>query len=383
MNGCDVMVLLEERQTGFLGLSSSARMSPIPEEVYLEGARRLAEHQKREEDRIGRFGEIRPQISLEHQGFRFVVVRGTLHYSKNWKFFSDFLRDYVMTVLGKEWFDAEHVKKEDESHQVLQWRREAFRFMNAQPADPEGNYSAVPNGFLAAYLTLAYDLYTVADNGRLDEFLVQRLRSRDQFQGARHELFAEATCLRAGYTIQKEDERNRTRRHAEFTAQHRATGQLISVEAKSRHRSGILGRPGDPPLPTKFSLRFGELLNDALAKKPQHPLVVFIDTNLPPRIADRIYGFEDRAHPAPSRIMNALLDRVRKEHGGIDPYAQLIFTNHPHHYANADEIDPRRHLVSVISQALGDAVNRAALMDIHNAANLYGNIPNNFPATES
>jgi hypothetical protein len=382
MNGGDVMVLLEERpaESGFLD-SSDVGGSTIPMEVYLEAARRFAEHQKREEDRIARYGEIRPQISLEHQGYRFVVVGGTLHYSKTWKFFPDFLRDYVMTVFGREWSEAELAKKEDERHQLMQWRREAFRFMNTQPSSPDGNYSAVPNGFLAGYLTFAYDLYTVADNGRLDELLVHRLSSHDQFQGARHELFAEATCLRAGYTIQKEDDRDRTRRHAEFTAQHRTTGQLISVEAKSKHRSGELGRPGDPPLPGKFSLRFGELLNDALAKKPQHPLVVFIDTNLPPRIADRLYGFEIKAHPAPSRIMNALLDRVRKEHAGMDPYALLVFTNHPHYYASADEVDPRKHLVSVMSQTLGCTANPAAIADIHNAANLYGNIPNFFPAT--
>ena len=35
--------------------------------------------------------------------------------------------------------------------------------------------------------------------------------------------------------------------------------------------------------------------------------------------------------PAPSRIMTALLDRVRRDHGELDPYALLVFTNHPHH----------------------------------------------------
>jgi hypothetical protein len=346
--------------------------------------RRFAEHQKQEEDRVARYGQIRPQISLEFQGYRFVVVRGTLHYSKDWKFFPDFLRDYVPTVFGKEWGEAELAKLEPQRHQIVQWRSQAIRFMNAQAPQLDGNFSAVPNGFLAAYMAFAYDLYTVADNGRLDNLLLQRLKNRDQFQGARHELFAEATCLRAGYTIEREDERDRTRRHAEFTARHRATGQLISVEAKSKHRPGVLGRPGDPPEPKKFTLRFGELLNDALRKNPPHPLVVFIDTNLPTRAADRVYAFQSINPPVPSRIMNALLGRVRNEHAGSDPYALLVFTNHPHHYGNPDEIDPRRNLLSIIPLRVPAGVaHPVALAGLHEAANVYGNIPNEFPTTQS
>ena len=253
-------------------------------------------------------------------------------------------------------------------------------------------------------MAFAYDLYTVGDNSRLDDLLLRRLKNIDQFQGARHELFAEATCLRAGYTIERENEQDRTRRHAEFTAIHRATGQRISVEAKSRHRPGILGQPGTPPPPEKVSLRFGELVNDALRKNPPHPLAVFIDTNLPTRAAERLYGFQRLNRPVPppmvsqnetsvtvtfpplnplvpSRIMATLLDRVCREHGGVDPYALLVFTNHPHHYAAPDEIDPRKHLLSVTPQQAPPGVTHAeAVLALHSAANLYGNIPNQFPA---
>lgn len=71
-----------------------------------------------------------------------------------------------------------------------------------------------------AYMTFAYDLYVVANNARLDNRLVERLKQSDQFQGARHELFAEATCLRAGYKIEHENENGRSSRHAELSATH-------------------------------------------------------------------------------------------------------------------------------------------------------------------
>lgn len=44
-------------------------------------------------------------------------------------------------------------------------------------------------------MCFAYDLFVVEDNGELDDALVQRLKIRAQFQGTRHELFAEATSF--------------------------------------------------------------------------------------------------------------------------------------------------------------------------------------------
>jgi hypothetical protein len=80
----------------------------------------------------------------------------------------------------------------------------------------DGTSGVTPSGPLLAYLTFAYDLYVVEHNATLDARLVERLKMGDQFQGARHELFAEATCLRAGFEIIHEDETDHSSRHAEF-----------------------------------------------------------------------------------------------------------------------------------------------------------------------
>jgi hypothetical protein len=234
---------------------------------------------------------------------------------------------------------------------------------------------APPSGALAAYTCFAYDLFVVADNGGLDDALIERLKSRDLFQGARHELFAEATCLRAGFTVQHENEKDGSTRHAEFTAKHTATGQLLSVEAKSKHRDGVIGRPGTPD--EKPDLRFGALINDAVDKQPPHPLVIFIDANLPFRWAERLYSRQ--AGNIPSRSMQLILDRIKKEHNDVDPYCMIVFSNHPHHYAPND-IDVQKHLVSVVSQQARANLN--ALQSLHRAANLYGNVPNGFSSEE-
>ena len=143
--------------------------------------------------------------------------------------------------------------------------------MIGQVPSADGVRAASPNGAMAACNNFYYDLYTVDDNSLLDNDLLERLKHRDQFQGALHELRAQATCLRAGFTIVREDERDRSRRHVEFVAVHKGTGQHILIEAKSRHRAGVMGRAGVAD--TSPDLRFQRLINDATAKDPNNPLV--------------------------------------------------------------------------------------------------------------
>jgi hypothetical protein len=131
------------------GNKFAARLSPKLEQ---EVARRFAEHQQQEKERVATFGEIRPQISLELKGRRFVVVGGTLHHSDKWKFFPDFLNDFVPAIFGKEWGQTELAKPENERHPIVQWRGGASRYINAQQPEPDGIYRIVPNGFTSAYM---------------------------------------------------------------------------------------------------------------------------------------------------------------------------------------------------------------------------------------
>jgi hypothetical protein len=334
------------------------------------------EKQRKEQERVARFGQIRPQMSVVHQGQRLVVVRNRVYHSSKWKFFLDFLRDYAPQVLGLEWCKAEAAKPEAKRHPIITWRAEGTAYMNAQPAQPDGSRVALPCGAFAAYNCFAYDLYVVDDNGGLDDEFLQRLKNRKLFQGARHELFAEATCYRAGFTVEHENEKDGSSRHAEFTVRHPATGQLLSVEAKSSHRPGVLAMPGTPE--EKPRLRFEHLINDAAAKRPKHPLVIFVDTNLQFKWAERVLGRQ--AGNSLSRPMRILLDRVKEHNNGVDPYCMIIFSNHPHHYAVRD-LDPQAHLLSVLSQKPG--AHLLALRNLFSAAGLYGNIPVGFSPEEA
>jgi hypothetical protein len=252
-------------------------------EVPVELFEVFAKQQRADQDHIRRFGHARPPISAEHQGYRFVAVGNHLLYkpANEAKYFADFLLALMANVFGRAWWDAEVAKPRDQRHPAFQWRYKAMTYQNKQPKTADGIYVAQPTGPMFAYYTFAYDLFVVQDNGRLDARLLERLKHPDQFQGARHELFAEATCIRAGFTIEHEDEADGSIRHAEFTATHKATGERVSVEAKSKHRPGVVGQPGErEPLGSHY-LPVTKLLKDAIAKKPAYPLVVFLEMNLP------------------------------------------------------------------------------------------------------
>jgi hypothetical protein len=333
------------------------------------------EKERKERERIARFGQIRPQMSVAHKDRRLVIVRNRFYHSDKWKFFPDFLRDYVPQVLGIEWCKAEAAKPEAERHPIITWRAQGGQYMNSQPVQPDGSRVALPCGAFAAYNCFAYDLYVVDDNGGLDDEFLQRLKKRELFQGARHELFAEATCYRAGFTVQHEDEKDGRTRHTEFTVRHTATGQLLSVEAKSIHRAGVLAMPGKPE--EKPRLRFMHLINDAVAKKPQHPLVIFVDANMQFKHAERVLGRQ--AGNTISRPIQILLDKVKEHHNDTDPYCMIVFSNHPHHYAVRD-LDPQKHLLSVVSQQ--PRAHMLSLQSLFLAAGLYGNIPIGFSMEE-
>jgi len=195
---------------------------------------------------------------------------------------------FIKSMLGEDWGNAELSKPIDKRHEIMKWYDAVCRFQKKQVKGMNGLFGAVPNGPMLSYLLLSYDLYTLCHHDALQDSLMSRLRNPDQFQGARHELFAAATCIRAGFKIQYENEADRTRKHPEFIATHELTGQKISVEAKSKKRVGVLGHLGEKDADERIRLRIGRLINASLLKAYGNPLVVFLDLNIPP-LAVRLF----------------------------------------------------------------------------------------------
>jgi hypothetical protein len=106
-----------------------------------------------------------------------------------------------------------------------------------------------------------------------------------------------------------------------------------------------------------------------------------MDLNMPFETANRLLT------PHPPKPVHPLiprtLDRMRNQHGGKDPISMVVFTNHPQHYTKDDEIAGKAHLLSQISLTPTRFVQQDVLWALHEAANLYGNIPQELPTNGS
>jgi len=325
-----------------------------------------------EQARNERFGEVRPVITADFQGHKFVAVGSELYSSKNWKTFPDFLNDYIKIILTPDWGEAELCKPLEERHQIMQWYDALCHFQQKQEKGPDGIYGVTLSGAMRAYFLLSYDLYVLRHHSALQKDVVARLKHKDQFQGARHELFAAATCIRAGFDIVYEDETDSSRKHTEFIATHKVTSQVVAVEAKSRHRPGVLGHPGTPKGSGEVRAAINRLLRDALDKPVSHPYIIFFDLNLPPSPEPLLQKpwFEE---------LHRSVDRVAKRKDKQDCFNLIVFTNQPDHYVECDDPAPQSVVLSALSKnPKTPTAYPKAMVAIHEAAIKYGVIPNTF-----
>lgn len=241
----------------------------LERQIVAEGKRQLERHKAREIQRQKQQGFGRPIISMEHKGYRFVAVGRGFHYGR-WKTFADFLQHYIKISIGSDWGNSEIAKPLGERHPLMQWYDKVCHVQMAHAGKPGELFSTPITGAVSAYNRLAYNLYLIAHNGKdIESRLLDRLKNKDNFQGAYYETQVAAWLIRAGFELDFEDEQDVSRSHCEFTATYLPTGEKYSVEAKSRET-----RPGG-----SARTPVGRQLRKALVKKADHKRLVFIDLN--------------------------------------------------------------------------------------------------------
>tara|TARA_R110000823_G_C15902677_1_gene497085 strand:- start:478 stop:1632 length:1155 start_codon:yes stop_codon:yes gene_type:complete len=342
------------------------------EKVWPEIQNKITEEKIRQAHHKTQYGNVKEQITADFQGYKFVAVGNQLHYGKSWKTFPDFLVGYLSNKLTAEWGNAEIAKSHDEKHQIVKLYQQLCHWQQKQSKGEGGIYRSTHTGVSAAYMQLAYDLYALDHHSKLQAEVIKRLKNRDGYQGARYELTVAATFIRAGFDIEHEDETDKSNKHPEFIATHKSTGQKIAVEAKSRHREGILGRSGTPKSEIKAGIN--RILNSALKKEPDFPYIICIDLNVPP-IEGNV--FESDIFKEVARNIDA---KEKKQNGTNGfPATMYIFTNYPHHYVDSYHPDPQKTWVSTLVKNSRYPFESANVVhEINQALNQYGNIPNEF-----
>lgn len=321
-----------------------------------------------------KYGKVKSIINATYQDNKFLAVGNTIYFSEKWKTFPDFLFEFALRIFGKEWYDSENAKNINEQNEIVKWFNKSLEFSENQTPNNNGLIIANPNGCTSAYLLFSYDLFTVLNKNINIDSLISRLKDKIQFQGARYELFCLAACIRGGFNIELENEKDSTQKHVEFKITDPETNIIFSVEAKSKHRSGILGQPGDS-IPDD-EIRVGKmtrLINNAVEKDEKDPLIIFLEFNLPPEYADFVIGGKSW-----NKILK-IFENVNKTNEGKDYFNLVFLTNHPHHYGSDDKPDPERTYSLVYSLNPKHLItNKQSFNKIVNATIKYGNVPNSF-----
>lgn len=317
-----------------------------------------------------RYGHVRPIIHTDLEDKKIVAVAGELYLTDSHDTFPDFLISHLITKLGSDWWQRELLKPISEKHQILKWYDSLcnfLRFREKHGADP----SSFPlEGTFASFMLLAYDIYILRHHGLLQSQVIGRMKIRDQFQGARYELFVAATFVRAGFDIDYEIESDLSKKHPEFKATHRRTRQEISVEAKSRHRPGVLDFSGESEPDRQVKIGINGLLKNALKKPTHYPYVIFIDLNLPPT-------FENLYETPWFKEIQETVNRLGGSLEGKAHFNLLVLTNYPHHYGKEGKPNPPMLVIPKSPRILFGSPE--VIQEIEKAVLQYGNIPRDFP----
>jgi hypothetical protein len=319
-------------------------------------------------------GETQLPNSIEFAGRRMVGVGGAI-IAVDPKFAPlNFISELLVKTLGEPWF-AEHLRAAENSatlaHPIVTWYRATMEWQNRH-AGADGKVVGVLSGPARAWFLLGYDVWVLTHHSLLRP-LLGRLRDARGFQGARYELTTYALFLRGGFTPERDDESDISSKHVEFIAQHRKTNERVAVEAKSRHRPGVLGFPTagytaiadpDPGITDK--------LRDALAQRRSMPYVICIEMNLPPA-ADK-QAAENKFVLARAEIEAVSLEY--SQNGERFPATLVVVTNYSHHYGDPNAEDPRWYQAVIqISEPEHPFTHAETLGHIVDALNAYGNLP--------
>ena len=270
-------------------------------------------------------------ISGELGGRRFVFVGDRCWHSARWLTFHDFLDEYLLRQLGIEWHNAEMKKPHDQRHRIVRWRVEAFEAAKRTATTVGRISTSVMNGTQQAYLNLAYNIYLIAHHapmGQTEQLMktfVTRLRSSksDAFTGKLFETYAAAMFLKAGFTLDYEDEADGDSSHVEFVATYPGTGKKFSVEVKARNPQA-----GDAPAGDDYRhIRVNFKLATALKKEAAHTRLVMIEIN----VKDILTELAMKGWPLAASEQVRTLERTRIENGEKIEPAYVLVTNHTFH----------------------------------------------------
>ena len=228
-------------------------------------------------------------LSLLSNGRRLRAVANEIWSGSPNSTFYEFIEDYAINLIGDSWWieQEEETSKDEKNAMFLladyyQKHKHQILLKSKETGEPPLIY---PSGPILFWLNLCYDLFCLKHKFSLPEplKLIEKLKNRNGFQGARYEIAMAVSLVRAGCDVNWINPKHAIFgvKTCELIATHWLTGISFAVEAKSKHRDGVLNQKGIFDAKAEHT-GVSHLLKEALHKDSQNlPLVIFIDLNLP------------------------------------------------------------------------------------------------------
>lgn len=314
---------------------------------------------------------------LIFQGRKLWALGSRLYYERpSEETFHEFIIFVLCQTLGEEWRLQQAALPKKQQHFIYhcyckynEWRKKNHTAQNQQGEV----WAALPDGWTRVFIALAFDVCSLIHKDYLSEKILNRLRNKDQYQGARYEVAIMAMFARLGYKITPLDDTNIKTTHPEFIAENLNSGEKIAVEVKSKQREGVIHRPGKVVNPSQ--LLWGDiqrLYRHAMKQNPgDMPFLVFIDMNSP-----QTPGISWQNKPWVKDIKKMMKKAPLHSPQNPDPCSGLIFTNYSYHYQTEDEAKQGEHLLTIPLHPIHRIKNGDIFTRLERALVNYGNVPN-------
>lgn len=259
---------------------------PIPREAIEAAIRHAqqAEARRRSLERRGIYvNYVQP---VQHAGKKFWALGTSVWYSDNpQETFHQFIIRVLIATMGDEWWREQQALPEEEEHIIVACAQAYERWIEEHHGDAEevrpGVWRTDPDGGSLYLLSFAFDIASLVHAMKLPPKLLDRLRHRDQFQGARYEVAVAAMFALIDCEIEWLPDAASSK-HPEFVAVFRPNVARVAVEAKSRHRPGVVHLRGDFDEDKSARGDVAPLLARALEQNPGGiAFVICVDANAP------------------------------------------------------------------------------------------------------
>jgi hypothetical protein len=276
----------------------------------------------------GHFGKVRlPEVYVRNSGTAMFGVGQQYWSHSHFRSFRTCVGHVLFEEIGADFFENQKQLELKNRHPLAVWHT----LWEERLKQHAGSDAMADIGASAAWSLFAYQIYLLKENSELPSDLLERLRKNDGFQGARYEVYVAAIMLVSGYKIEWIPHSSET--HVEFIATH-PDGRKFAVEAKSKHRLGVLkaGATDAPEAP--FRIDFQSNIVAGIRKNPELPLLLFAEVNVP-------YNLEQVPHAMMHEIDRAWtkkLDRRDWEPEGF-PCVGLLVTNDTLNWKIPSEVD--------------------------------------------